>query len=667
MTPQDLLYLLLMLLINLYTIMMVFRGTYTGVNPIAWFYGEEGVSGRHPIYMRAVFVGGGFFLVSILYYFTQIRYRSLGVMLCTLFPFVFYAKRGDIMPEIMITLILTLFLAVMVHNRRIDPAKGTKKLGRIKIDRAYLASFAVFISVTAAVALSIHKPTYRSQLEKSADFFDTLFFRGAGNSGYEDTSRSSSTRRGGFSYNSNPLFYVWDGGAGDIYYLRRQVFGRFNGSVWENNPYNYWRMKPYSLENPEYSPTDILADAAAVFDTEAPAPEEAYDKIRLKPYDSEFHSTYLPAPYGTITDDEPEYSLKYYKYQPTSDIMRIRVWSETPKVLNDPYDFLQPNARLLRYVSKLDMTGPEYVSALQKDGSEQADRLLADYTKAQNEYSGREGITPLISELADRVTADAHSDWDKALALERYFEKEHFTYSTEYVPPDDSIDYFLTESKTGYCAGYATAMTLMARSVGLTARYVEGFAAFERMPAGEIIVREGYAHAFVEVYIPGAGWMTFDPTVSDYRNLSSDTGRRSGGFPFYFLFLLSRFFIVFIVAAFLIFVVLFDRIKEVILRTALRFMPLKKRVLLLYAHLIRLIEFSAKDDYSAYTVKMLRGYIADTRGAVPEKLLCLFEKTAFGGYMPSAAEYAEAYAEYKKCYKYLRKIPKQPIKRPAVS
>ncbi len=654
-----LLYILCLLVVNIYTISLVFRGTYTGVNPIAWFYGEEGVSGWHPTYMRALFTGGGFFLASILYYFTQVRYRSLGVMLCTLFPFVFYAKRGDIMSEIMITLILTLFLAVMIHNRRLDPAKDPAKLGRVKIDRAYVISFALFISITAAIAMTVQKPTYRSQLEKSADFFETLFFSGAGSSGYENMSSSSSSRRGGFSYNNNPLFYVHDEDNSDIYYLRRQVYGKFNGDTWESNTYSYWRKTPYSADEPEYGTEEILQDAAVVFGDKVPVPDTALALKHIRLADDDFHSTFLPAPYGTITDDEPYYALKYYKYSPTSDIFRIRTWSETPKKLDDDVYFLSPQPNMTRYAMSFEMTGEEYLDALSQDGSPEAARLKEDYDTAVSNYTDYGGQNERINELARQVTKNCRGDYAKAAALESYFTLNGFTYSTEYIPPDNSLEYFIFNSKTGYCAGYATAMTVMARAVGLPARYVEGFAAFERMPAGEIVVREGHAHAFVEVYIPGAGWMTFDPTVSDYRSITSASGNLNTNFVFYLLFLLSRFFIVLIIAAFIIFFVLFDRIKERLLRIALVFMPVKKRVLKLYSNLIGLMNHSTKEEHNAYTVKMLRSEIKETRGTVPEKLLQLFEKTAFGGYEPTKEEYIEAYKEYKKCYKYLRRVPRE--------
>lgn len=656
-----LIYTVLFLAAVMYSFTLLFRGTYTGVNAVDWFYGDNETSGYHPIYMRALFVGGGFFLTSVLYYFTQVRYRSMGVMLCTIFPFVVYAKRGDPMPEIMITLILTLFLAVMIHNRRIDPAKGKNVLGILQYDRAYIISFALFISVTGALAMTVKKPSYRSQLEKSADFFDNLLLTGGAGGGYESTSSRSSTRRGGFGYSSTPIFYVEDKADNDILYLRRQVYDTFDGDVWNSKKRNFWRDIPYSSEMPEYSVDDILRDAAILMGNKNADMSFFYNMAQIRVYDKEFSPSYLPAPYGTVTDTKQRHDLKYYKYGPSGTVMRVRSWTDTPKKLNDTINFIQPGPQLYRKARIEGLSGSDYlymINTADSDRLEAAKRLEADYVSARLNYTDLSGVTPKIEDLSRQITANCKSDIEKAEALVNYFAENGFKYSTEYTPPDNSVDYFLFESKTGYCAGYATAMTLMARSLGMPARYVEGFAAFERNTEGNIVVRDGYAHAFVEVYIPAAGWLTFDPTVSDYRNLSHNSGGFNSGWIFVILFWISRFFIFIIVSFFVIFVLLFDRIKERILRIMLVFMPVKKRVLKLYANLVSLVSFSEKEDRSYYTVKMLKAYLYETRGVVPELLTDLFEKTAFGGYEPKPEEYKAAYRQYKKCYKYLRKIPK---------
>ena len=80
--------------------------------------------------------------------------------------------------------------------------------------------------------------------------------------------------------------------------------------------------------------------------------------------------------------------------------------------------------------------------------------------------------------------------------------------------PDDREDFaiwFLQEGETGYCVHYATAATVLLRAAGIPARYVEGY--MDSTKAGKTtVVRESRAHAWVEYYLDGGGWMILDPT-----------------------------------------------------------------------------------------------------------------------------------------------------------
>ena len=69
-------------------------------------------------------------------------------------------------------------------------------------------------------------------------------------------------------------------------------------------------------------------------------------------------------------------------------------------------------------------------------------------------------------------------------------------------------------SKTGTCSDFATAYTLMARSLGLTVRYTEGFSPDITSEENVFRIRASGSHAYPEVYIQNAGWMVFEPTVS---------------------------------------------------------------------------------------------------------------------------------------------------------
>jgi hypothetical protein len=83
------------------------------------------------------------------------------------------------------------------------------------------------------------------------------------------------------------------------------------------------------------------------------------------------------------------------------------------------------------------------------------------------------------------------------------------------VPSDrDWVDFFLFDSKQGYCDYFATSMVVLLRAEGVPARVASGFAPGEFDPAtGISIVRENHAHSWVEAYFPRFGWITFEPSA----------------------------------------------------------------------------------------------------------------------------------------------------------
>ena len=123
------------------------------------------------------------------------------------------------------------------------------------------------------------------------------------------------------------------------------------------------------------------------------------------------------------------------------------------------------------------------------------------------------GVSDATRFLAQQITAQADSDFDRASALCTYLQR-HFTYTlAQSVPPEESdfVSWFLFDEQAGYCTSFASAMAVLGRAVGLPTRYVEGYAA---LPDADNIARvtQEYAHAWVEVYFNGFGWLAFDPT-----------------------------------------------------------------------------------------------------------------------------------------------------------
>ncbi len=119
-----------------------------------------------------------------------------------------------------------------------------------------------------------------------------------------------------------------------------------------------------------------------------------------------------------------------------------------------------------------------------------------------------------IPELASQMTARANSSYDKARAIEDFL-RSRFGYTLNLVgkPGDDPLANFLFVTRAGHCEYFASAMTILLRTLDIPAREVNGFLPGEYNDlAGDYIVRASDAHSWVEVYFPGSGWVTFDPT-----------------------------------------------------------------------------------------------------------------------------------------------------------
>ena len=88
----------------------------------------------------------------------------------------------------------------------------------------------------------------------------------------------------------------------------------------------------------------------------------------------------------------------------------------------------------------------------------------------------------------------------------------------------DPIEAFLMTSKQGYCVQFASALTLLLREKGIPARYVEGYVASDLTRDDTVrgsfvyqqIVRDYNAHAWVEVWFDGIGWVTYEATTGSY-------------------------------------------------------------------------------------------------------------------------------------------------------
>lgn len=148
--------------------------------------------------------------------------------------------------------------------------------------------------------------------------------------------------------------------------------------------------------------------------------------------------------------------------------------------------------------------------------------FMAYYTKMPSDAKFQR-----ITALSNKIAANAKTPVDKMLAIRDYFlsndeeGKPLFSYTDNPgvpgIPSSSKLMYFLFENHKGYCAYYAGATLFMLRSLGIPSRITVGFLTIDRSDKnkGWYWYYADQAHAWVQVYFPGYGWLDFDTTVGD--------------------------------------------------------------------------------------------------------------------------------------------------------
>ncbi len=126
-------------------------------------------------------------------------------------------------------------------------------------------------------------------------------------------------------------------------------------------------------------------------------------------------------------------------------------------------------------------------------------------------------LDPRIPALARSLTAGLPTDLERARSLERHLRQDYaYTLQLPDRPPADPVAYFLFTRKMGHCEYFASALAVMLRSQGIPARLATGFQSGIFNPiTDQWLLRARDAHSWVEAWIDGYGWTTFDPTPSD--------------------------------------------------------------------------------------------------------------------------------------------------------
>jgi transglutaminase-like putative cysteine protease len=126
-----------------------------------------------------------------------------------------------------------------------------------------------------------------------------------------------------------------------------------------------------------------------------------------------------------------------------------------------------------------------------------------------------ENLPARVRTLAVTITEKNSNPYDKAAAIEQYLRAKIKYNDMISEPPQgrDRVDYLLFDRPEGYCNYYASAMAVMARTLGIPARVASGYLTGDYSDGAFHIV-EANAHAWVEVYFPNYGWIEFEPTAN---------------------------------------------------------------------------------------------------------------------------------------------------------
>lgn len=216
----------------------------------------------------------------------------------------------------------------------------------------------------------------------------------------------------------------------------------------------------------------------------------------------------------------PEITTVYVEKNQTNLILLpshpAQLYFPTGVIMADPYDSYRSPLLLEKGMYYTVIARPR---SLPRAGPDRELPPASRLKRAGLELEPYLGLPPSFSArvraLAHAVTEGAQGPRERLRLLETHLEANYaYDLGVPAFPPRaDQLDHFLFEAKRGYCEHFATALALMAREVGVPTRLVTGYLPGDFNPfTGFYEVRTSHAHAWVEAYLWGWGWVALDPT-----------------------------------------------------------------------------------------------------------------------------------------------------------
>lgn len=520
------------------------------------FFSRYGMSAYQAIFLEWMLTKGSnaegavFFLISLflfftfffsvtVYYFSKVLYRMFFLTLISLIPCVLYVKVMSEINNVSLILIALCNVAVFILHRN-----SLRDMGKITKKATLIASGAVFMLMIFLVASAIPK----QQEAPYYDEFEDLFMGGDTSSDIEDSFSDLSEFSGdasGFLSQSNRKMYSLYGSTAS--YLKRQNFDYYDFakdrwyadetySTTYSTPENWEAVEQYKnlpslhsalLAAEEYEPGFLEAhNLNKIKDLRLPLSLLQTTRIQSENFGAayflvpsnvicldvgELQDSCRVTPGGAFFSKEGAHPLNFqYSYSYYTDYVYYNSW-----ILAGGVDF--DNEEALKLLTDLRNVLQENEDVWYNTASSYLHQQIeADYYRELCTENTLE-ISSELKDFALSLTDGLSNDYEKAAAIESFFQTGGFTYDLQYHAPDDSPEYFLFTGKTGTCSDFASAYVLLARAAGLTVRYAEGYTP-EAEGGNRYVIKNRDSHAFPEVFIQNIGWMVFEPTVASTGN-----------------------------------------------------------------------------------------------------------------------------------------------------
>lgn len=314
------------------------------------------------------------------------------------------------------------------------------------------------------------------------------------------------------------------------FYLRGNEKNTYTGSGWEDSKYNFdnkYKINEYKMDTLELY--YALARAGILENSDI---KNSYidDQTMTIVFEDTFtNSVFTPFKTRYIDSKGFEYSekdgnLRFKKLK--GDGTEYSVQFTAMNLGSEKFHSFIKNQEKYQYQSREDKIEDIVITNLIRDSFPSVGMLPNDIVTLMSDYQGYvkqtygalpDSIPLRVKELTEEITGSYDTDYEKCKAIEGYLQNFSYTLSPNRLKEGiDVVDYFLFEKQEGYCTYFATAFAVMARSIGIPTRYVQGFyiSSDSLVSQKTYLVTQADAHAWSEAYIQGVGFIPFEATPS---------------------------------------------------------------------------------------------------------------------------------------------------------